>query len=227
MDKRTITALMLAFMVVKTPVSLVGTAVYAEPQISTASATSEADITKNINQTLQRPEILTTEEKAAAQMADYHIQLEAEAAKIKAEELARIARENGDRIAKLQSVGLSSEFVGQYADAEKRFGVPWQVTAAVHMVESGMSGDRLVTSYAGAQGPMQFMPSTFAAFAVDGDNDGVTNINDVDDAIMSAANYMASNGGGSGQITNALFRYNHDMGYVNHVLSIANSLGLK
>ena len=58
---------MLAFMVVKTPVSLVGTAVYAEPQISTASATSEADITKNINQTLQRPEILTTEEKAAAQ----------------------------------------------------------------------------------------------------------------------------------------------------------------
>ena len=214
-------------MVVKRPVSLVGTAVYADPQISTASATSEADITKNINQTLQKPETLTTEEIAAAQMAEYHKQLEAEAAKIKAEEIARIARENSDRIAKLESVGLKSEFVGQYVEAEKRFGVPWEVVAAVHMVESGMSGDRLVTSYAGAQGPMQFMPSTFAAFAVDGDNDGIKNVNDVDDAIMSAANYMASNGGGSGQITNALFRYNQDMSYVNHVLSIANSLGLK
>jgi len=214
-------------MVVKTPVSLVGITASAEPAISTASATSEADITKNINQTLQKPETLTTEEIAAAQMAEYHKQLEAEAAKIKAEEIARIARENSDRIAKLESVGLKSEFVGQYVEAEKRFGVPWEVVAAVHMVESGMSGDRLVTSYAGAQGPMQFMPSTFAAFAVDGDNDGIKNVNDVDDAIMSAANYMASNGGGSGQITNALFRYNQDMSYVNHVLSIANSLGLK
>ena len=74
---------------------------------------------------------------------------------------------------------------------------------------------------------MQFMPSTFNAMAVDGDGDGVARIGDVDDAIMTAAHYMASNGAASGQITNALYRYNHDYGYVYHVLGIAQSLGLK
>ena len=219
--------MLLAFMVVKTPVTLAEAQAYAQPQVIEANAVSEAHITENIKQTATKTDTLTTEEKAAAQMADYHKQLAEEAARIKAEEDARLARENVSRTQSLVSAGLSAEFVNQYVKASAQSGVPWQVIAAVHYTETGQRGSTVVTSYAGAQGPMQFMPSTFNAYSVDGNGDGVKDINNVDDAIMSAANYMAANGAAAGQITNALFRYNHDMGYVNHVLGIAQSLGLK
>lgn len=225
MDKKTITAMLIAFMVVKTPVTLGEVQAYASSQAPEASAVSEVNIAENINTTLQKLQILTTEEKAQSQMALYRKQLEIEAARIKAENEARIARENAGRIEKLQAAGLSGQFISQYISAQEKFGVPWQVIAAVHYTETGQRGDTAISSYAGAQGPMQFMPSTFRAYATDGDGDGQALIGDVDDAIYSAANYMASNGGNTGQVVNALYRYNHDYGYVYHVLDIARSLG--
>lgn len=226
MDKKTITAMLIAFMVVKTPVSLGEVQAYASPQkAEEASAVSEVHIAENIKNTIETPEILTTEEKAQAQMVEYKKQLEIEAARIKAENEARIARENASRIAKLQAAGLSAQFVEQYVEAQNAYGVPWQIIAAVHYTETGQRGDTTITSYAGAQGPMQFMPSTFRAYAVDGDGNGSALINDVDDAIFSAANYMAANGAAKGQVVNALYRYNNDYGYVYHVLGIARSLG--
>jgi membrane-bound lytic murein transglycosylase B len=225
MDKKTITAILLAFMLVRTPVSLGEVQAYASPQVPEANAVSEVNIAENINTVLQKPQILTTEEKAQSQMIAYRQQLEIEAAQIKAENDARIARENADRIAKLQAAGLSSQFVAQYADASAKFGVPWQILAAVHYTETGQRGDTMVTSYAGAQGPMQFMPSTFRAYATDGDGDGQAQIDNVSDAIFTAANYMAANGAANGQVVNALYRYNNDYGYVYHVLGIARSLG--
>ncbi len=227
MDRKTITAMLLAFMVVKTPVTLAEAQAYAEPQIIEANAVSEAHITENIKNTITKDNSLTTEEKAAAQMAEYHKRIAEEAARIKAEEEARLARENASRTSALEKAGLSSAFVNQYTQASAAYNVPWEVIAAVHYVETGQRGSTIVTSYAGAQGPMQFMPSTFTAYAVDGDGNGVTDINNVDDAIMTAAAYMAANGADRGDLVNALYRYNHDMGYVNHVLSIAHSIGLK
>jgi membrane-bound lytic murein transglycosylase B len=227
MDKKIITAMLLAFMVVRTPVTLAEAQAYAEPQVIEANAVSEANITENIKQTIDKIDTLTTEEIAAAQMTEYHKQLEIEAARIKAEEDARLLRENASRTQALVNAGLSATFVNQYVKASEAYGVPWQVIAAVHYTETGQRGSTVITSYAGAQGPMQFMPSTFNAYSVDGDGDGSADINNVDDAIMTAAKYMAANGAASGQLTNALFRYNHDMGYVNHVLAIATSIGLK
>lgn len=104
----------------------------------------------------------------------------------------------------------AEELLTYYREAEATFGVPWQVLAAVNLVETGLGRIR-GTSVAGAQGPMQFMPRTWAAFGAGGD------VDDPHDAIMGAARYLAHNGGGSGDIDTALWNYNHSEKYVRGV----------
>ena len=63
------------------------------------------------------------------------------------------------------------------------------------MDDNGLSGDKMMGSWAGAMGHFQFMPSTYNAYAVDYDKDGVADIWDsFDDAIASAANYLSQLG---------------------------------
>jgi membrane-bound lytic murein transglycosylase B len=100
-----------------------------------------------------------------------------------------------------------------YREGERRFGVPWQVLAAVNLVETGMGRIR-GTSVAGARGPMQFMPATWAAY-------GRGDIDDPHDAILAAARYLAHNGGGRGRVAEALFAYNHSSRYVQGVQAYA------
>ncbi|MGA2667194.1 MAG: lytic transglycosylase domain-containing protein [Patescibacteria group bacterium] len=117
-----------------------------------------------------------------------------------------------------------SYFQNIYKAAGAQFGVPWKLLQAVHYVESGCSDSGSKTSSAGAQGPMQFMPSTFRAYAVDGNGDGQINIDNVNDAIYTAAHYLAAGGAADGNISAALFNYNHSQSYVNKVLEVYNSI---
>src|SRR4051794_27890153 len=71
-----------------------------------------------------------------------------------------------------------------YGEAQKRFGIAWSTLAAVNFVESAFGRVRSA-SEAGARGPMQFMPSTWAAYGNGGD------IEDPHDAIFAAARYLA------------------------------------
>ncbi len=105
--------------------------------------------------------------------------------------------------------------VGLYREAEAAFGVPWEVLAAVNLVETGLGRIR-GTSVAGAQGPMQFMPATWEAFGAGGD------VQDTRDAIMGAARYLAHNGGGEGRVDDALWNYNHSGHYVAGVQAYAS-----
>jgi len=101
------------------------------------------------------------------------------------------------------------------------FGPDWYVLAAVGKVESG-HGAYMGTSYAGAMGPMQFMPSTWESSGVDGNGDGVANIMDPEDAIPAAARYL--NAGGAPQDWyRALYSYNHADWYVKDVLTVAEA----
>lgn len=109
----------------------------------------------------------------------------------------------------------AAELLSYYQEGEARFGVPWSILAAVNLVETGFGRIR-GTSVAGAQGPMQFMPATWAAYGMGGD------IEDTHDAIMGAANYLAANGGGRGDIDNALWHYNHSDRYVRGVKHLAS-----
>ena len=124
----------------------------------------------------------------------------------------------------LQS-GERGVFGEVYVQAGKKYGVPWEILAAIHFVETGQSGDTEATSSAGALGPMQFMQGTFDRYQVDGDNDGVISIYDVHDAIYTAARQLAANGASSGDVRRALYNYNHSNEYVERVLNYAMGLG--
>ena len=78
-------------------------------------------------------------------------------------------------------------------------------------------------TYDRAVGPMQFIPSTWNAVAVDGNGDGKRDPQNIYDASLGAAVYLCSGqsnlGTTSGQKA-AVFRYNHSADYVNLVLRI-------
>jgi membrane-bound lytic murein transglycosylase B len=101
-----------------------------------------------------------------------------------------------------------------YRDGQRRSGVPWEYLAAINLVETGMGRIR-GTSVAGAQGPMQFIPSTWARW-------GRGDVDDPHDAILAAARYLAHHGGDRpARIGSALFAYNRDVRYVRGVTRLA------
>lgn len=108
---------------------------------------------------------------------------------------------------------------GLVKDIASRNGIDWKILEAVWEVESGKSWDRSVTSYAGAQGPMQFLPSTFRHYAPPG-----ANINSARDSLEAGAKLLALAGGANGDIDQALFSYNHSGAYVSKVKRVASSI---
>lgn len=76
-----------------------------------------------------------------------------------------------------------------------------ELLAAFALLQGGeVSRGQLVGSWAGAMGQPQFMPSSFAAYAVDGDGDGRRDIwTDVPDALASIANFLQARGWQAGQ----------------------------
>jgi hypothetical protein len=100
-------------------------------------------------------------------------------------------------------------------------GLPWGVLAGIGQVETN-HGQNVAVSTAGAMGPMQFLPETFAIYGVDGDGDGKANILDQIDAVYSAARYLCAAGGGNpNTLYQAIFAYNHADWYVREVLGLA------
>jgi hypothetical protein len=112
-----------------------------------------------------------------------------------------------------------------YHDAAARYGIRWEILAAINEVETAF-GQNLNVSWAGATGWMQFMPSTWRAYGTDGNRDGVEDPYDPVDAIYSAARYLKA-AGFANDVRAALFAYNHATWYVEDVLRRARSIALE
>jgi len=105
-----------------------------------------------------------------------------------------------------------------YREAAASTGIPWQVLAAVNLVESGM-GRIDGVSVADAHGPMQFLPSTWAEPGVGNGGD----IRDPRSAIHAAARYLVRRGG-LRDIRKGLWGYNNSEAYGKGVLLYAQLL---
>ena len=145
---------------------------------------------------------------------------------------------------------IPKQFLPYYKAAGEKYSVPWGLLAAHHFVETRFSSEKNMTSPVGAVGHMQFMKKTWigwnwkggtrlgdaqipdevlmdpkqiklhGGFGVDANNDGKANPWDIEDAIYSAANYLAANGAANGQnINKAILAYNHSTKYLNDVLA--------
>jgi len=103
--------------------------------------------------------------------------------------------------------------LGYYHEAEAATGVPWYYLAAINFIETRM-GRIVGVSTAGAEGPMQFLPTTWTA-CCHGD------VWDDHDAITGAATYLASNGAPD-DMAAAVWRYNPNAAYLEMVTRYAD-----
>lgn len=118
---------------------------------------------------------------------------------------------------------IPPDYKARYEAAGKQYGLPWQLLAGVGMIETS-HGSLKATSSAGARGPMQFMPGTWAGYGVDGNKDGRKDILDPDDAVPASARYLVASGAKT-DVKKALYAYNAAEWYVNDVLTYAHAYG--
>jgi membrane-bound lytic murein transglycosylase B len=109
-----------------------------------------------------------------------------------------------------------------YQRASAQYGLGSQgpaILAGINAVETGF-GTNLGPSSAGAEGWMQFMPSTWATYGVDANGDGIADPNNPEDAIYAAARYLSA-AGMPADTYGAIYAYNHADWYVSEVLADA------
>ena len=110
----------------------------------------------------------------------------------------------------------ASRLLSFYREAQRRFGIRWQLLAAINFVESDFGRAR-TTAQADAQGPMQFEPATWRRYGLGGD------VYSAHDAILAAANLLTANGGRTNERA-ALRHYNRSPLYRDAVLHLAHRM---
>jgi soluble lytic murein transglycosylase-like protein len=145
----------------------------------------------------------------------------------------------GGEISELGANEIPSQYIPIYKAAQEKYGVPWNLLAAHHRVETRFSTLEVMVSPVGAAGHLQFMPLTwigwsypggnrlgnanipnkiltdpamikkYGGYGVDANGDGKAEPWDIEDAIHSAANYLKANGAAEGDLRRAVFAYNH------------------
>jgi hypothetical protein len=128
--------------------------------------------------------------------------------------------------------GRPTSYLQLFQESAARYcpGLSWTVLAAIGQIESA-DGQNVGPSTAGALGPMQFLPSTWATWGIDGFGDtGAPDVLNPFDAVPSAARLLCADGaasaasgatsGGAG-LRQAIFDYNHADWYVDEVLTLA------
>jgi hypothetical protein len=132
----------------------------------------------------------------------------------------------------LARADIPPDYLTWYISAAKTCpGLPWPVLAGIGKVESdhgrsALPGVHSGANFAGAEGPMQFLPGTFGEFAVNADPGQPLTPYDPADAIFTAARMLCADGARGSRtagIEQAIFAYNHADWYVREVMSWAQT----
>jgi len=102
-----------------------------------------------------------------------------------------------------------------YRKAGRRYDIPVEILASLNFVESKF-GRFMGPSSAGAEGPMQFMPGTWAIY-------GDGNVWNPHDAIMAAARYLSASGAPE-RMNDSLHAYNRSWAYVKAIRTYAEEM---
>jgi hypothetical protein len=105
--------------------------------------------------------------------------------------------------------------LADYREAQATYGVPWEYLAAIELVETRMGRIR-GASQGGAQGPMQFVPATWAKY-------GRGDVNNNHDAVLAAARLLVDDGAPA-DMPRALYDYNPSHGYVKAIQLYAGQM---
>ena len=136
----------------------------------------------------------------------------------------------------LTGAGIPADYLAWYVSAARTCpGLPRPVLAGIGKVEtdhgqSPLPGVHSGANAAGAEGPMQFLPSTFDQYAVNADPAQPLSPYDPADAIYTAARMLCANGARNGSTTGieqAIFAYNHAHWYVTEVMTWASTYAAK
>ncbi len=140
-----------------------------------------------------------------------------------------VPRDCGLRVELLAAIGQveSGNLHGRELDARHRAVPPvigptldGEGLARIRDTDGGaLDGD---TRWDHAVGPMQFLPSTWSVYAVDADDDGIRDPQDVDDAALAAAAYLCVGDrdlGTAADLRAAVLSYNHSEDYLSAVLA--------
>lgn len=108
----------------------------------------------------------------------------------------------------------------------------WALNELYHLIliARDINADPLAISgsFAGALGPAQFIPSSFAEYGVDGDNDGIRDPFNISDAMASIAFYMKRAGwkedASEERKRTAIWCYNRSKVYVNTIMMLYENL---
>ena len=110
-------------------------------------------------------------------------------------------------------------------------GLPWTIVAAIGTIESdngqsSLPGVHSGSNSAGAEGPMQFEPTTFSAYDEPVPPGGMVPPSPYDptDAVYAAVRLLCANGASGGtDVPGAVYAYNHSAAYVAQVLALAKT----
>jgi Transglycosylase SLT domain len=123
-----------------------------------------------------------------------------------------------------KSSGKPASYLQLFRESAARYcpGMSWTVLAAIGQIESG-DGANVGPSSAGAEGPMQFLPSTWQEWGITAFGEpGPPDVMDPYDAVPSAARLLCAAGAGTpAGLPNAILAYNHASWYVAEVLALA------
>jgi soluble lytic murein transglycosylase-like protein len=122
----------------------------------------------------------------------------------------------------LDRFGIPPFLLPIYQAAGLQYNVRWEVLAAINEIETDY-GRNLNVSSAGAMGWMQFIPSSWATYGVDANQDGKKDPYNPVDAIFAAARYLSA-AGADKDLRKAILAYNHADWYADSVLQRARLL---